>query len=120
MACELDCQVLLGGGRRHFLPKVARDPEAPHEEGRRLDGRNMVDDWIRDKKKRGLHAQYVWTKAQLQAAAATAPQPAAPGAPPGSTAADNIADPQQAGGLPPGVPPPVSTSSQRPDYILGE
>ncbi|XP_044739893.1 alkaline phosphatase-like [Chrysoperla carnea] len=57
--------VLLGGGRRHWLPKVARDPEQTEEEGRRLDGRNMIDDWVRDKKKRNLKAEYVWNKGQL-------------------------------------------------------
>lgn len=44
--------MLLGGGRRHWLPKVSHDSEAPYEEGRRLDGRNLIEDWIRDKKKR--------------------------------------------------------------------
>ncbi|CAH1373798.1 unnamed protein product [Tenebrio molitor] len=57
--------VLLGGGRRHWLPKVAHDPEQTKEEGRRLDGRNLIDDWARDKKKRGLKAEYVWNKGQL-------------------------------------------------------
>lgn len=58
-------QVLLGGGRRHWLPKVAHDPELTKEEGRRLDGRNLIDDWVRDKKKRSMKAQYVWNKGQL-------------------------------------------------------
>ncbi|XP_049820469.1 alkaline phosphatase-like [Aethina tumida] len=57
--------VLFGGGRRHWLPKVANDPERTTEEGRRLDGRNLIDDWRRDKKKRGLKAEYVWNKGQL-------------------------------------------------------
>ncbi|KAJ3664703.1 hypothetical protein Zmor_000251 [Zophobas morio] len=57
--------VLLGGGRRHWLPKVAHDPEQTKDEGRRLDGRNLIDDWARDKKKRGLKAEYVWNKGQL-------------------------------------------------------
>ncbi|XP_075231437.1 alkaline phosphatase-like [Lycorma delicatula] len=56
--------VLLGGGRRHWLPKVAKDPEA-NEEGRRLDGRNLIDDWVRDKKKRSLRGEYVWNKEQM-------------------------------------------------------
>ena len=58
--------MILGGGRRHWLPKVARDPEQTTEEGRRLDGRNLVDDWLRDKKKRGLRAEYVWNRSQLE------------------------------------------------------
>ncbi|KAF4523183.1 hypothetical protein B566_EDAN002441, partial [Ephemera danica] len=59
--------VLLGGGRRHWLPKVANDPEAVKEEGRRLDGRNLIEDWLRDKKKRNIRAQYVWNKGQFDA-----------------------------------------------------
>ncbi|XP_018328253.1 alkaline phosphatase-like [Agrilus planipennis] len=59
--------VLLGGGRRHWLPKVARDPERTKEEGRRLDGRNLIDDWIRDKKRRYLRGHYVWNKTELAA-----------------------------------------------------
>lgn len=62
---EIISQVLLGGGRRHWLPKVAHDPELTKEEGRRLDGRNLIDDWARDKKKRSLKAEYVWNKGQL-------------------------------------------------------
>nr|XP_022913120.1 alkaline phosphatase-like isoform X2 [Onthophagus taurus] len=57
--------VLMGGGRRHWLPKVANDPELTKEEGRRLDGRNLIDDWLRDKRRRQLKAEYVWNKGQL-------------------------------------------------------
>ncbi|KAL1453430.1 hypothetical protein WDU94_007570 [Cyamophila willieti] len=58
-------EVIFGGGRRHWLPKVAKDPEDHMEEGRRLDGRNLVDDWLRDKRKRGIKAAYVWNKQQM-------------------------------------------------------
>lgn len=58
--------VLLGGGRRHWMPKVARDPELTNEEGRRLDGRNLIDDWVRDKKRRGIKGEYVWNKQQME------------------------------------------------------
>lgn len=58
-------QVIFGGGRRHWLPKVAKDPEDHMEEGRRLDGRNLVDDWLRDKRARGIKAAYVWNKSQM-------------------------------------------------------
>lgn len=37
--------VAMGGGRRHFLPKTASDPEVPGKTGRREDGRNLVKDW---------------------------------------------------------------------------
>ncbi|XP_046389629.1 alkaline phosphatase, tissue-nonspecific isozyme-like [Ischnura elegans] len=61
--------VVLGGGRRHLLPKVAQDPEtgSEAEEGRRLDGRNLVEDWLRDKRTRGLRGHYVWNKGQFEA-----------------------------------------------------
>jgi alkaline phosphatase len=59
-------QVVLGGGRRHWLPKVSRDPEPPGEEGRRLDGRNLIADWLREKKRRGLRAEYVWNRAEME------------------------------------------------------
>lgn len=55
----------MGGGRRHWLPKIARDPELNAEEGRRLDGRNLIDEWIREKKKHGFRAEYVADKDQL-------------------------------------------------------
>ncbi|XP_023712942.1 alkaline phosphatase [Cryptotermes secundus] len=58
--------VVLGGGRRHWLPKVSRDPEPPGEEGRRLDGRNLIADWLREKKRRGLRAEYVWNRAEME------------------------------------------------------
>ncbi|KAG8265417.1 hypothetical protein J6590_095253 [Homalodisca vitripennis] len=50
-------QVVMGGGRRHWLPKVSRDTEEPSLEGRRLDGRNLIEDWVRDKRRRGLKAE---------------------------------------------------------------
>nr|CAD7575415.1 unnamed protein product [Timema californicum] len=49
-----DINVILGGGRRHW-----------EREGRRLDGRNLVDDWLRDKRRRGLLAHYVETTEEL-------------------------------------------------------
>ncbi|XP_054283874.1 alkaline phosphatase-like [Macrosteles quadrilineatus] len=57
--------VVMGGGRRHWLPKVSRDPEPDGQEGRRLDGRNLIDDWLRDKRRRGLRAEYVWNTRTL-------------------------------------------------------
>lgn len=62
--CNIFSKVILGGGRRHWLPKVARDPEQ-NIEGRRLDGKNLIDDWLREKKKNGYNAEYVSTRSQL-------------------------------------------------------
>ena len=38
--------VILGGGRREFLPTDASDPEYPHLQGMRDDGRNLIDQWL--------------------------------------------------------------------------
>lgn len=57
--------VIMGGGRRHFLPTITQDPEHPNREGRRLDGRNLAEDWAREKKRRRLRAQYIHSKEQL-------------------------------------------------------
>jgi alkaline phosphatase len=37
--------VVLGGGRSHFLPETARDPEDPALSGARKDGRNLLAEW---------------------------------------------------------------------------
>ncbi|KAJ9575354.1 hypothetical protein L9F63_025696, partial [Diploptera punctata] len=58
--------VIMGGGRRHLMSTVTKDPEEADKEGRRLDGRNLVEDWLREKKRRGLQAEYVWNKRQLE------------------------------------------------------
>lgn len=58
-------QVLMGGGRRHWLPLTDFDREERNQRGRRTDGRNLLDDWVRDKKTRDLNAEYVWNKAQF-------------------------------------------------------
>lgn len=62
-------KVALGGGRTYFLPKVKAgapyaDPEYPAQAGRRNDGRDLTDDWVRT---RGRGAAYVWNKAQFDA-----------------------------------------------------
>lgn len=55
----------MGGGRRHFLPTVTPDPEQSGKEGRRLDGRNLAEDWVRDKRRRRQRAQYIHSREQL-------------------------------------------------------
>jgi alkaline phosphatase len=56
--------VLMGGGRREFLPKTAHDPEYPEQTGSRGDGRDLVAEW----KSRHPGGEYVWNAAQLQSA----------------------------------------------------
>lgn len=56
-------QVILGGGRRHFVSKVTPDPEEPDKEGRRLDGRNLITEWT--KNHQSSSAKYVYSKEQF-------------------------------------------------------
>ncbi|XP_012277705.1 alkaline phosphatase [Orussus abietinus] len=58
--------VILGGGRRHFVPKVTTDPEEPEKDGRRLDGRNLIDEWSRNRRLRNVAAEYVTNKEQFE------------------------------------------------------
>ena len=53
--------VLMGGGRREFLPKDAHDPEYPDQMGSRGDGRDLVAEW----KSRHPGGTYAWNAAQL-------------------------------------------------------
>jgi alkaline phosphatase len=38
--------VILGGGRREFMPTEKSDPEYPNKQGARDDGRNLIDEWL--------------------------------------------------------------------------
>ncbi len=38
--------VILGGGRREFMPTEISDPEYPNKQGARDDGRNLIDEWL--------------------------------------------------------------------------
>ncbi|XP_072174583.1 alkaline phosphatase-like [Diadema setosum] len=51
--------VILGGGRRNFLPNTTLDPEYGHlnQTGRREDNRDLIERWLADK---GVSARYVW------------------------------------------------------------
>jgi alkaline phosphatase len=62
--------VILGGGRREFMPTEMSDPEYPNKQGARDDGRNLIDEWLAADSNR----RYAWngdTIAQWLAA----PQP---------------------------------------------
>jgi alkaline phosphatase len=39
-------EVALGGGRRAFIPKTSPDHEDPMSFGKRLDGRNLINEWL--------------------------------------------------------------------------
>ena len=56
-------EVILGGGRAHFLPREEADPEYPEATGRRKDGRDLIEEW----QQLGNDRQYVWNAEQFQA-----------------------------------------------------
>ncbi|BCX80623.1 alkaline phosphatase [Methylomarinovum caldicuralii] len=58
-------EVVLGGGRRGFLPHTKADPEYPGQAGEREDGRDLTREWL----SRHPNAVYVWNQAQFQAVA---------------------------------------------------
>ncbi|XP_021485151.1 alkaline phosphatase, germ cell type-like [Meriones unguiculatus] len=61
---NMDIDVILGGGRKFMFPKGTPDqeyPANPGQGGTRLDGRNLVQEWLA--KHQG--AQYVWNRSQL-------------------------------------------------------
>ena len=39
-------EVVLGGGREDLLPTSAADPEYPRKNGRRRDGRDLIQEWV--------------------------------------------------------------------------
>lgn len=55
-------EVALGGGRQHFLPTGAADPEDASQTGRRLDGADLTEAW----KQARPGSAYIWNRAQLE------------------------------------------------------
>jgi len=55
--------VVLGGGRRTFLPIDTFDPEYPAIPGHRSDGRNLIDEW----QERHPEGHFVWKQSQFDA-----------------------------------------------------
>ncbi|XP_061153545.1 intestinal-type alkaline phosphatase-like [Syngnathus typhle] len=60
---NVEINVILGGGREYMLPRTMQDPEYPKVLGDRNDGTNLIDEWMKNKKK----AKYVWNKKQFDA-----------------------------------------------------
>ena len=61
--------VLMGGGRKNFMPVSERDPEYDDKVGERLDGRDLIAQW----KQRHPTGAYVWNAKQLAAAPTDVP-----------------------------------------------
>ncbi len=55
--------VMLGGGRAHFLPTTATDPEYPNAKGKRTDGKDLPAIW----KSTNPGAAYVWNSDSFSA-----------------------------------------------------
>jgi alkaline phosphatase len=55
-ALKAQLKVLLGGGRRGFLPNTVTDPEYATLTGRRTDGKNLTAEWLSTR----ANAKYVW------------------------------------------------------------
>jgi len=53
--------VVLGGGRSHFMPTDQADPEYPTKSGSRKDGRDLTAEWVKDRPR----ARYVWNQDQF-------------------------------------------------------
>lgn len=64
-------QVILGGGRREFLPTDFIDEEGGR--GYRTDGLNLIDEWQSDKAQRNLDYRYIWHRDQLMNLASSPP-----------------------------------------------
>jgi alkaline phosphatase len=56
-------EVALGGGRAHFLPSTAADPEDAEVTGNRTDGRDLTKEWSAKRPR----SAYIWNKAQFDA-----------------------------------------------------
>nr|AFI81421.1 alkaline phosphatase 1 [Diatraea saccharalis] len=58
-------KVILGGGRRNFIPNSFTDEEG--QLGLRTDQRNLINEWRNDKNARNLSNAYIWNRDQLMA-----------------------------------------------------
>lgn len=56
-------EVMLGGGRAHFLPANTPDPEYSSSKGKRADGKNLADAW----KAANPGGEYVWNSESFNA-----------------------------------------------------
>ena len=51
-------EVMLGGGRQHFIPATMADPEYPNAKGKRADGMDLPASWVAANPK----GAYVWNR----------------------------------------------------------
>lgn len=55
--------MILGGGRREFLPNTEEDEDG--NPGSRTDGENLIESWKSDKSNRNVSFDYVSNRGQL-------------------------------------------------------
>ncbi|KAI8439710.1 hypothetical protein MSG28_013404 [Choristoneura fumiferana] len=65
-------KVILGGGRREFRPNTTIDEEGAS--GRRLDGRDLIEEWRARRAAAGVSHAYVWNRTELLRAAEDPPE----------------------------------------------
>ena len=53
--------VILGGGRANFMSQKDTDPEYPFKGGKRLNGNNLIEQWLA----KDTNRRYVWNAAQF-------------------------------------------------------
>ena len=51
-------EVIFAGGRRKFMHQNQADPEYPEKKGDRLDGRDLIQEWV----DQHPNSKYVWNK----------------------------------------------------------
>ncbi|XP_065368412.1 membrane-bound alkaline phosphatase [Calliphora vicina] len=56
-------KVIMGGGRRNFIDASVRDEEGIR--GERADGRNLINEWLEDKRNQNVNASYAWSRKGL-------------------------------------------------------
>ncbi|CAH0401075.1 unnamed protein product [Chilo suppressalis] len=64
-------KVILGGGRREFLPVNMTDEE--NERGLRTDGRNLIEEWQASKRSQNVSHRYVWNRTELMELSSSPP-----------------------------------------------
>uniref|UniRef100_W5MBG9 alkaline phosphatase n=1 Tax=Lepisosteus oculatus TaxID=7918 RepID=W5MBG9_LEPOC len=64
-----DINVILGGGRQYMTPNGTKDPEysSASARGKRQDGINLIDKWVKTKTSGNKKAVYVWNKTEFDA-----------------------------------------------------
>jgi len=55
-------EVVFAGGRRELMTKNQTDPEYPDKKGRRLDGRDLIKEWVN----KHQNSKYVWNKTEFE------------------------------------------------------